>query len=103
MAAYNGNRDSANELTLESSPVVPPLKDFLDEGDWCGTPTELLTILGNRVVETTTKGRAGPKTPRSLSNTLRRLAANLRASGLEVEFCREKVGRKQRMVGIRKG
>ena len=39
---------------------------------------------------------------RDLSNTLRRLAANLRASGIEVEFYREKVGRKRRMVGIRK-
>ena len=41
--AYNGNRNDANALALESSPVVPPLRDITNIVDeWQGTATELL-------------------------------------------------------------
>ena len=102
MAAYMGNRDSANELTLESSPVVAPLKELLEQGEWCGTATELLAHLDHQVEEKITKGRTWPKTPRSLSNVLRRIAANLRAAGIEIDFYRENLGSKRRMIEIRK-
>ena len=35
--AYTGNRESANELALEASPVVFPLREMIERDDWTGT------------------------------------------------------------------
>lgn len=85
--AYDGNRDSANGLTLEASPVVPPLRQLLDADPRMDiTATELLTRLNGLVVESVAKRRSWPKDGRALSNQLRTLAANLRADGIDLDF-----------------
>jgi len=99
MAAYSVNRKSANDLILEGSPVAPPLRALADKEHWEGTAAELLSKLEKLVDESTRKLRAWPKTPLTLSNSLRRLAPNLRAGGMVVEFS---TPHGKRLVTIRK-
>jgi len=60
---------------------------------WMGTAAELLEALEKRADEKVRGNRAWPKSPRSLADHLRRLAPNLRAAGIGVEFA--KTGGKQ--------
>ena len=54
LAAYQGNRDSANDLAIESSPVGQPLLDCLEaNGHWDGTATALLDEIEKHVSEQT--------------------------------------------------
>jgi len=96
--AYQGNRDSANEVALEASPIARPLLDLLGEGgSWSGTASELLTALETKVTDQTKRQKSWPANGRSMSGHLKRLSPNLRAAGWEVEFHREA---KQRLVTI---
>jgi hypothetical protein len=88
MRAYSGNREAANELALDASPVPAPVRVLVDRGPWTGTATELLRVLDDVVDEGVRKRKSWPKTGRTLSNTLRRLAPNLRAVGVEITFSR---------------
>jgi hypothetical protein len=46
--SYALDRHDANGLTLESSPIVPPLRNFMDDREeWQGTDTELLGAVDN--------------------------------------------------------
>jgi hypothetical protein len=99
LRAYNGNRDDAHELALETSPVSQAIRAFvLREGCWEGTASDLFKA----VVEPSTledQRRGGyPRIPRVLSSMLRRLAPNLRAVGVEVTFHRSG---KRRSIMIR--
>lgn len=92
MNAYIGNRADAVSLALESDCVAVAVKEFLEHRkQFEGTATELLDELEDYVPEKTKKTRAWPKTPRTLSNRLRRAATFLRRTGIEIE------------VGIREG
>ena len=83
---YDGNRNSANEVAIESSPVGTLLLELLeDRGKWRGSAGELLEALDQRASEGTKHQRAWPKTPKAMSNYLKRLSPNLRASGWTVE------------------
>jgi hypothetical protein len=96
--AYQGNRESANEVALEASSVARPLLDLLDEqGSWSGTASELLTALEPKVTDQIKRQKSWPANGRSMSGHLKRLSPNLRAAGWEVGFRREA---KQRLVII---
>ena len=96
--AYQGNRESANEVALEASSVARPLLDLLDEqGSWSGTASELLTALEPKVTDQIKRQKSWPANGRSMSGHLKRLSPNLRAAGWEVGFHREA---KQRLVTI---
>lgn len=84
--AYSENRRGANDITLESSPVVPAIQKL---GDFTGTATELLETLESSLSDRARNSRAWPKSGRRLSNVLRRLAPNLRSIGISIEFSRE--------------
>ena len=101
--AYTGNRESANELTLESSAVVPPLRLLVaQKGIWEGTATGLLEELNERVDDKTQRQKGWPSNARALGNALRRLLPNLRAVGIDITFYREaQSGR--RLIAIGKG
>ena len=91
MSAYIGNRKSANESVLESSPVAQAVRAFIeDEKIWKNTATELLMRLNDLADEPTKKRRENqktwPKTGKAISNELRRIAPNLRAAGVAIEF-----------------
>jgi hypothetical protein len=83
MTAYQGNRESANDLALEASTIAQPLVDCLEEqGTWSGSTSELLTALENRTGgDQVKRQKSWPKNARALSGQLRRIAPNLRIKG----------------------
>jgi hypothetical protein len=88
--AYAANRDSANALAIEASPVAHEVLRLVDAvGDWEGTATELLDILNERVPERTLRTRVWPKDAKGLSNRLRRAQSSLDQAGVEVVFHRD--------------
>jgi hypothetical protein len=109
LAAYEENRSCVNEVALESSPVTKVLLEFTERGgwsgDWSGTATELLGALNEVAGHNDQRRRpeGWPKRPHLLSGELRRLAPNLRKSGVEVEFDRQTGGRRTRIIAIRAG
>ena len=100
LTAYQNNRESANELALDASPVAQPLTALLDEGGFEGTATELMKKLNQKVDEATQRLKAWHRSGQALSNTLRRLASNLRAKGVSVEFSRETDKKRRRVISI---
>lgn len=87
LRAYGANRAAANALALEASPVAAVVRAFMSlNREWAGTATELLKELSLKAHETVRRQRSWPKNARSLSSALRRLAANLREVGLQIEF-----------------
>jgi hypothetical protein len=99
IAAYTGNRESANELTLEASPIVPPVRQLVVSGEWTGTATQLLDELNKITNEVTRRQKAWPSNGQAVSNALRRVVANLRATGVEVIFHPRE--RRRRLITIR--
>lgn len=104
---YTANRSSANELVLEASPASAALTEFMSRRpEWEGTATDLLAELNCRADEATQhkreRDKSWPKSARSLTNALRRLAPNLRATGLDVEFVRQHGGNRRRLISISK-
>ncbi len=86
VTAYQGNRESANEVALEASVVARPLLDLLEaQGEWTGSSGELLKLLEERLGDQTRRLSGWPKNPRSLSGHLKRLAPNMRAAGWVLE------------------
>ncbi len=104
MDAYNGNRMAGNELALESSPIGKVVMDFMvTTSVWTGTATDLLNELDQVAEDKIKRQRAWPQSSRSLSGILKRLAPNLRAVGVDVEFGTAGRGRnKRRSITIRR-
>jgi hypothetical protein len=100
VAAYLMNREAANELPLEASAVAELVSSVAEEGDWSGTASRLLATLSERVDDTIRRRKGWPGTPQALGNTLRRLAPNLRAVGVEIKFSREPGGTRRRLISI---
>lgn len=104
--SYAGNRESAHELALEASPVAGALRTWFDQRqwkEWKGTATDLLTILGTVMGDAAQKRHDWPKSGRALSGILRRLAPNLRAVGIDLQFDTEGRGNdKRRIIIVRK-
>ncbi len=103
MEAYTGNRDAVNALALESSPVASVVCEQAASGKWEGTATELLQALNARTDDAIQRQKSWPRSPRALSGILRRLAPNLRAVGVEVDFSREAGGKRRRMITVKPG
>lgn len=61
--------------------------------EWEGTATELLGISGEQAGEKALRNRKWPKDGRLLSNTLKRVAPNLRRKGIRIEWGRENPNR----------
>jgi len=90
LEAYKENRNHAHVLALEGSLIMPVLTEFVDghqTPEWQGTAQELLEIFNRDLASDELKRQRGwPKSPKSLSNQLRRVAPNLRAQGIHVTF-----------------
>ena len=67
---------------------------------WEGTAQQLLVALTDSVTEVTRRAKDWPKTPRGLAGALRRLAPNLRAVGISVEFDRQTDKSRARKIKI---
>jgi hypothetical protein len=62
LGAYTNNRDQANELALEASPIAEFVRELAKSETWEGTATQLLfSLRGNTVDTETLKQRAFPK------------------------------------------
>ncbi len=82
--AYEANRGGANSSAVEASPLALAVQSLAGQGQFEGTATELLDKLSSCVDERTKSHRGWPDSGWRLSCTLRRLAPNLRASGVDV-------------------
>jgi hypothetical protein len=103
LAAYERNRAGVNEVALDASPVVGPLRQFLDQqqgGKWEGSPSDLLAELSKLAGETVARSREWPKKPHVLSGVLKRLAPNLRRAGVVVESYRGDDRRRSRRIRL---
>jgi hypothetical protein len=106
MRAYNSNRDAANALAIEASPIGAAVLGLMDGvAEWHGTSKELLIELASdRHSDLEMRRRHDwPRTPHKLANTLRRLAPNLRKLGIEVTFQDERTNRGRVIVLMRVG
>jgi len=99
--AYAWNRISANDLALDASLITASLRSLAASGAFEGTASDLLRELGDRADDITKKQRGWPKNARALTGALRRLAPNLRAAGIEVQFWREANKIRRRMISVR--
>ncbi|SRR6266851_4959658 len=90
VAAYRANCAAARDLALKASPLYEPLVEMAREG-FTGTVAELLARLDSVVSEAMRRSVRWPKAPNVLGNALRRMATNLRAAGIELQFSRNDV------------
>ena len=88
--AYRANCAEARNLALEASPVYEPVAQLALEG-FSGTVTELHARLTSMTSESMRRSVRWPKAPNALSNALRRMASNLRAVGIEIQFSRANI------------
>ena len=93
LTAYQYNRAETHNLALESSPLCEPVAK-LDREGFSGTVAELLVRLNCMMSESMRRSVRWPKAPDALSNALRRMATNLRAAGIEIQFSRDIRGRR---------
>lgn len=97
MRAYDRNRTAANGIALEASPISSEVGRLMtDRHEWDGTATDLLETLNDQVDDEIRRRRDWPKSARAMGGALRRIAPNLKAEGIEVEFDRE--GGKRRAI-----
>jgi len=82
-AAYRRNRRDASALALEGALIAGPLQDLAALGEWQGTATELLRRLAELAGDEITSQREWPRNGKALTDTLKRLAPNLRAHSIE--------------------
>jgi len=101
MNAYEQNRQNANAVAMEASPIANLTCDLAEKG-WNGTAESLLRKLSGMADEETRKRKAWPKTPRVLSGMLRRLATALRRAGVTVELDRDETRNRNRLISIEK-
>lgn len=64
MKAYRVNRENANAVALEASPIASPISKLVESKSWEGTAERLLQRLCDMVDEEVTKRRSWPKNPR---------------------------------------
>jgi len=86
--AYTGNRASTHEFVVEGSPFAATLIAYIKDHPepWEGRASDLLNALNGQATEETRKQRGWPADATRLSSELRRIAPNLRAIGLAVDW-----------------
>lgn len=90
LGAYDKNRESSRQVTLEASAIGQAVLTFMRaRSDWKGNAKQLLGELEGSVDEATRRDRHWPQGeggPRALGGKLRAIAPDLRAVGLDAEF-----------------
>jgi hypothetical protein len=90
LTVYDFSRIETRNLALESSPLYEPIAKLAQEG-FSGTVAELHVRLNSMMSENMRRSVHWSKAPNALGNALRRIASNLRASGIEIQFSRADV------------
>jgi hypothetical protein len=101
LRAYKRNQSAANDLALDVSPITEVVRSLVSEAPFEGTASDLLKTLTSLADESIRRQKGWPPNAQSLSNTLRRLAPNLRKSAIEVGFSRSKDRRRRRLISLR--
>ncbi|MSU62301.1 MAG: hypothetical protein EXS31_07880 [Pedosphaera sp.] len=87
LAAYRSSINRGALSSVEGDVVGGAIVDFLKDKDaWAGQPKELWDELQQQAKEVLVRGKGWPKTPKALSEALKRLAPAFRRVGYEVEF-----------------
>lgn len=105
LQAYKGKKQIQDYDAITSSPIGPAIKKFVDvKQEWSGTAQELLKELSQSSFSDfdTRETRAWPKNPRGMSAAFRRIAPNLRATGIDVEFAGKTGHSGTRLITIKK-
>jgi hypothetical protein len=103
LAAYFGNLDEAVEGVIDADPVAAAVRALMTPRTvWTGTASDLLGALAEVVGERVAKSKTWPDSPRALSGRLRRAAAFLRKTGIEVAFIKSNDRRRSRTIEITK-
>jgi hypothetical protein len=100
--AYKRNRETANAVALDASPVANLIGELAQKGEYQGTATDLLDKLDNMADEELRRRKSWPKMPKVLSGMLKRLSPALRTAGTEVVFSRDETRNRTRIISIRK-
>ncbi|MDX6269893.1 MAG: hypothetical protein QOD28_1116 [Acidobacteriota bacterium] len=94
ISTFMGNRESANELALEASPIAATLVEFVQRQEvWKGKASELFEEINRLATDETKRQQGWPKRSNTLTGALNRIAPNLRAIGVECNMGRTKAGR----------
>jgi hypothetical protein len=94
MEAYSRNRGEAAVGAVEADPVAVAVRRLVQErGEWQGSATQLLQVLGELVGEPATHARSWPRGPKQISEHLFRAGPALRTSGIDVVRDRTHKGR----------
>jgi hypothetical protein len=103
LEAYRRNREDSNALGLESSPLVHPIMRIAERGSWQGTATELQAqLFSEQLTDLDGVQRSYPKTPRQLSQAIRRLLPSLSRVGITIDFSRTPGANSERIISIAK-
>jgi hypothetical protein len=97
LKGYEGNREAANEIPLEESPVTEHIRRLAPDGI-NSSATEILAKLNEQASDESKRLQSWPKSPRALGGTLRRLAPHLRGVGINVEFHKGGEGSRRSIV-----
>ncbi len=98
LTTYQSNRVETHHLALEFSPLYEPVAQLARDG-FSGTVAELLARLNSIISESLRRSVRWPKAPSALGSALRRIAGNLRAAGIEIQFSRADL-RGRRVVSL---
>jgi hypothetical protein len=89
LQAYTENRAEAHSLALEGNTTASRLIGYMEKTPlWEGTSSELRELLYPELGLKQEPPKDCPKNARALSALLKRIAPNLRAQGLDVDFSR---------------
>lgn len=85
--AYDSNRRDTNSIAIEASPIGQAVRRLMETRcKWKGTSSQLLRALEDVADEKTCQGKDWPRTGRKVAGDLRRIAPNLRAEDIDVQF-----------------
>jgi hypothetical protein len=101
LRAYERNRNEANSVSLDASIIGEPILEIANNGGFVGTASELLEKLEEVAGEKIKRQAGWPKNGRGVSGQLKRIAPNLRAKGLMVNWVRESGARRIEIQQIR--
>lgn len=101
---YSVNQDQANHVVLDSWLLTSHIEAFANNPKgWEGTASELLSLIRERTASDPMNDRFSlPKTPKVLSDQMRRFAPNFRKRGIDISFEQTAGGNSRRLILIRR-
>jgi hypothetical protein len=94
LEAYERNRNEANAVSLDASIIGEPILQIASGGGFVGTASALLEKLDEVATEKLKNQHGWPKNGRAVSGQLKRIAPNLRAKGVMVNWYRQSGARR---------